>query len=95
MSQYQVAPRSQAENDFYWRLPGFSGGYTYKASLYDIQYTDGTSWMAYESHPMVVQAVQSDQIIAPDETMIRLVSSGKYMASSVIAKFWYVIRRTA
>lgn len=51
--------------------------------------------MADESHPMVIQAVQSDQIIAPDETMIRLVSSGKYMASSVIAKFWYVIRRTA
>lgn len=62
MSQYRVAPQSQAENDFYWRLPGFPGGHTYKASLYDIQYTDGTSWMADESHPIVVQAVQSNQV---------------------------------
>lgn len=67
MSQYQVAPRSQAENDFYWRLPGFPGGYTYKASLYDVQYTDGTSWMADESHPIAIQAVQSNEVIDLDE----------------------------
>lgn len=67
MSQYRVAPRSQAENDFYWRLPGFPGGYTYKASLYDVQYTDGTSWMADESHPIAIQAVQSNEVIDLDE----------------------------
>lgn len=67
MSQYQVAPRSQAENDFYWRLPGFPGGYTYKASLYDIQYTDGTTWMSDESHPIAIQAVQSNKVIDLDE----------------------------
>lgn len=67
MSQYRVAPRSQAENDFYWRLPGFPGGYTYKASLYDIQYTDGTTWMSDESHPIAIQAVQSNEVIDLDE----------------------------
>lgn len=67
MSQYRIAPRSQAENDFYWRLPGFPGGYTYKASLYDVQYTDGTTWMADESHPIAIQAVQSNEVIDLDE----------------------------
>lgn len=67
MSQYRVAPRSQAENDFYWRLPGFPGGHTYKASLYDIQYTDGTTWMSDESHPIAIQAVQSNEVIDLDE----------------------------
>ncbi len=67
MSQYQVAPRSQAENDFYWRLPGFPGGYTYKASLYDVQYTDGTTWTSDESHPIAIQAVQSNEVIDLDE----------------------------
>lgn len=67
MSQYRVAPRSQAENDFYWRLPGFPGGHTYKASLYDIQYTDGTNWMSDESHPIAIQAVQSNEVIDLDE----------------------------
>lgn len=63
MSQRKIDPGALSDFRYYWTLHGYENGTKFHAKIYEIHYTDGTSWKASQSDPVEADAVKTDKVI--------------------------------
>lgn len=63
MSQHTVGPHEVSSASHYWHLFGFENGTKFHIKLYEIHYTDGTSWKAEESEPVEADTTKTEKVI--------------------------------
>lgn len=63
INQREIAPGDLSNYQYYWTLHGYETGTKFHAKLYEIHYTDGSSWKATQSDPVEADAVKTNNVI--------------------------------
>lgn len=63
ISQRKIAPGAVSDSRIYWTLHGYENGTKFHVKVYEIHYTDGTSWKAAQSDPVESNTVKTDKVI--------------------------------
>ena len=63
MSQRTIRPHELSEANRGWNLYGYENGTKFHIRLYEIHYTDGSSWKAEQSDSVEADATKTDKVV--------------------------------